>query len=140
MEIAKKGDYVGRRKGCTLSHMGILRKAPRDVLVFEDDCILQDNFADAIRTHKHTHDIVYVGVLKSWNGGSSGTHAYWVSQKAKQTFLQHVYKVDPNLADKYPTDLAWNMIISRYGLKAWYPTPVDMYCKQANVPSTLQVR
>jgi hypothetical protein len=140
IEIAKVGDYVGRRKGCTLSHIGILRRAARDVLVFEDDCVLQDNFAEAIQMHKHTHDIVYVGLLKSWNGGSSGAHAYWVSQKAKQVYLRHLDTVDPQVADKYPPDLAWNMIINRYGLKAWYPTPVDKYCKQADVPSTVQVK
>lgn len=134
--VMLSGSYAARRKGNFLSHVGVYKASgDSEVLVFEDDCeIMAANFLEPLK-NRSRYDLVYLGLLKAYGRGGSGTHALWVSKRAKQFFLQYV-QLHPEMPDQMPIDLFWNKIIEIYGLKVLVPRPVDKYVRQSSaVPS-----
>jgi GR25 family glycosyltransferase involved in LPS biosynthesis len=138
----KRKGYGDGAKGCSLSHMTILKKNPNEpCLIFEDDCIITDpNILDIIDRNYATYDLIYLGVLWSWNENghqkSYGTHAMWVSPKARKAILDKYQKNN----NKYtmPIDNFWNQIQVEYNLKVWRPIPPNGHCRQhGGVPSTI---
>jgi len=143
-------------EGCFLSHLELYKKDPDESLVvFEDDCkILDLNILDLVNQYSESHDIIYFGVIYVWVAGSEpkiiknfmksenlnswGTHAMWISAKARQAFLEY-YNNHENLHKVTPVDHVWNNVQNTYRLKAWRPSNIYQYCKQiAEYKSTIQ--
>jgi GR25 family glycosyltransferase involved in LPS biosynthesis len=131
-------------KGCFLSHLELYKKDPDEPLVvFEDDCIItHSNILELVDKYSETHDIIYFGIIYIWVAGSEpkivnnfvssdilnswGTHAMWISAKARKIFL------DCYLNKEYvkPVDHIWNDIQNEYNLKVWRPSNIFEYCRQ----------
>jgi len=114
--------------GCRESHIKLYREAPPGpITVFEDDCeIVRPDLLELINQHKDVHDIIYLGVNSvNKNGTSYGTHAMWISPKARDMFL----KEGPQKSGT-PIDKMWNNIIKKYGLRAYKPLKIHEYVRQ----------
>lgn len=110
--------------GCILSHVKVARIAKDGYFVFEDDAVISDSsFLDI---PLNDADVIYFGT----NGSAFqtkpidcihhwGTHAMYISNKARQLFLdnweaelQHIYpKGFPAI------DEIWSVLIRRFGLE-----------------------
>lgn len=139
--------------GCYLSHLNIYKKNPAEsLIIFEDDCVINDkNMMSMLDNLKH-YDLVYFGVTKMWNFNdkskrkpitetsklsSHGTHAMWISARARQIFLDYTNDKPFNL----PVDHLWNKIEHQENLLVWRPALQNMYkyCEQKNgLFSTIQ--
>jgi GR25 family glycosyltransferase involved in LPS biosynthesis len=130
--------------GCYLSHIEILKKNPeKSVIIFEDDCII--NLPDMLNILDDLkgYDMVYFGVNrvfdrsnitinKNFKPGtklnSYGTHAMWVSSRARKIMLDFVaYR-----SYFMPMDELWNLIENDNDLNVWRPDFKDCYkyCEQ----------
>ena len=142
-------------KGCFLSHLELYKKDPEEsLIVFEDDCqILNSNILELVDKYSETYDIIYFGVVYVWVADSEpkiinnfihsdilnswGTHAMWISAKARQIFLEY-YNNNHNLHTQKPVDHVWNDIQNTYNLKVWRPSNIFEHCKQYNgISSTI---
>lgn len=130
--------------GCYLSHLEIMKKDPGEsVIIFEDDCIINDkNMLSLLDIHKD-YDLLFFGVNRMFERGnkeknsnfaegtllnSFGTHAMWVSVKAKEIFLEYM----KNKSYFKPLDGLWNIIENEFNLKVWRPADGEIYryCEQ----------
>ena len=130
--------------GCYLSHLEVYKQNPNEsVIVFEDDCVINDiNMLDILDSLKQ-YDLVYFGVNLMWDANDTtkckpisakakihswGTHAMWVSEKAKNIFFHHT----KNIPFTKTLDNLWNIIADKYNLSVWRPLPKEIYkyCKQ----------
>jgi len=128
--------------GCYLSHLEVLKKERDDpVIIMEDDCIINDSNMLGLLDRLEGYDIIYFGVTRLFEGSegvsnpkkpkklnSNGTHAMWVSLKAKKLLLDYVRERDYFK----PIDALWNLIENTYELNVWRPTEKEMtkYCEQ----------
>jgi GR25 family glycosyltransferase involved in LPS biosynthesis len=143
-------------EGCFLSHLELYKKDPDEPLVvFEDDCeIIDSNILDLVKQYGETHDIIYFGVIYVWVAGSEpkiiknfvksdilnswGTHAMWISTKARRLFLEY-YDNDKEIYKLKPVDHVWNDVQNKYNLKVWRPSNIFQHCKQKiEFKSTIQ--
>jgi len=144
---AKRYDAIRAKDGaigCYLSHIEIIKKNPEvSVVIFEDDCVINVpdmlNMLDDLKDF----DIVYFGVNRIFDRddktinsnfkpgtkiNSFGTHAMWVSSKARKIMLDYVAR-RPYFK---PMDGLWNLVENEFDLKVWRPPPGDIYkfCEQ----------
>lgn len=113
--------------GCRESHAKLYREAlPGNITVFEDDCeIVRHDILDLIDKYKSNHDIIYLGVNNvRKNGALNGTHAMWISSKARDIFLKE------SVPDGTPIDKMWSSIIKKYGLRVYRPSNIHEYVRQ----------
>lgn len=114
-----------RKIGCYLSHLTIYKSKESDLIVFEDDCeILDKSFIDLLPSLIDQYDLVYFGVNHILKKGSYGTHAMWISDYARQCFINN------NGDIHIPVDHMWNHIENKYNLRVWRPNPKDRYVRQ----------
>jgi GR25 family glycosyltransferase involved in LPS biosynthesis len=130
--------------GCYLSHLEVYKLNPNEsVIIFEDDCIINDsNMLDILCSLKR-YDLVYFGVNMMWDINdktkckpisasakthSWGTHAMWVSEKAKKIFFEYT----KNIPFTKTLDNLWNFIEDKYNLSFWRPPANEIYkyCRQ----------
>ena len=114
--------------GCRESHMKLYREAPPGpITVFEDDCeIVRPDLLTLINQHKDENDIIYLGVNSiNKNGTSYGTHAMWISSKARAAFLK-----DASSIIDIPLDKMWSKVIKNNKLRAYKPPKVHEYVRQ----------
>lgn len=121
-----------RVDGCRKSHMAVynLVKQEDPVIVFEDDCeIINESFMSLIDKHSSNHDIIFFGTWKTFSKNNKvqiwGTHAMWISPRAKKLFLDNASSC------KMPqVDEIWNELIIKYNLRVWVPPSNNMYVRQ----------
>jgi GR25 family glycosyltransferase involved in LPS biosynthesis len=114
--------------GCRESHMKLYREAPPGpITVFEDDCeIVRPDLLKLINQHKDKNDIIYLGVNSvNKNGTSYGTHAMWISSKARAAFLKDA----PSIID-IPLDKMWSKVIKNNNLQVYKPPKIHEYVRQ----------
>jgi GR25 family glycosyltransferase involved in LPS biosynthesis len=128
-------------EGCARSHIEIYKKEPNEpVIIFEDDCVILDkNILSLVDMYKDNHDIIYFGVNKSFLNDkrkiqSWGTHAMWISQKAKKIVVDDFNKNGFTIA----FDLYLNKLCDSNNLRVWRPADITKYCIQkTGLKSTL---
>ena len=140
--------------GCYLSHLEIYKKNPNEsVIIFEDDCVINDKNMLSLLDELKGFDLIYFGVNRIINNnviskrnliipegghiGSFGTHSMWVSAKARQIFLEYA-KDKPFYL---PVDTLWNFIAYKNKLNVWRPdiSNIYKYCEQGlGIISTIE--
>ena len=121
------------REGCRQSHFSAYRSTSEDVLVFEDDCeIIADDFLSPIPLFREHYDLIYLGYNSLCNSGSWGTHALWVSPRAKNCLFNWLPSYETVMP---PLDLIWNHVehtspCESGGLRVWRPADGRRYVRQ----------
>lgn len=117
------------KDGCRASHLAVARLArslypDKHYLVFEDDCVLSDDWKDCIEGMECI-DVLYLG----YNGKSSdityGTHALLISPKARDKILSETEKLKNNVVDKGAYDHILSKICRQEGLLVAMPSLDD---------------
>ena len=133
--------------GCYLSHLEIYKQnLNKSVLIFEDDCeIIDPNLLNIIDKFHTEFDIIYLGTNCLWFGDdkwskidrkiditktkgvfSYGTHAMYLSSKARKIFVEYVKDKPYSI----PIDQLWNLIQDKYDLRVWRHHDIYKFCKQ----------
>jgi GR25 family glycosyltransferase involved in LPS biosynthesis len=129
-------DPLDGNNGCNQSHFAVYRLtgSDEDLLIFEDDCeIVSDDFLRPLEL-KDRYDVVFLGVNSFGVTGSYGTHALWMSARAKARFLSYI---ETRKQPFPPMDHLWNEAIQACGLHVWRPSPVTKYVRQAKFVKSL---
>jgi len=110
-----------RKEGCAKSHIKVAQLAdPNEpYLVFEDDCILADDWADVL-DGKEDYDIVYLGVNS--NGGTPfGTHAMLIRPAAREAILEDTERLHDAVWDTWAYDHIVHLLAKQRNLRVWTP-------------------
>lgn len=117
------------KDGCRASHLAVARLArglhpDKHYLVFEDDCVLSDDWKDCIQGMEMA-DVVYIG----YNGKSStityGTHALMISPKARDKMLSEVERLKDTVENKGAFDHILSKLCRQEGLLTAMPPPEE---------------
>jgi GR25 family glycosyltransferase involved in LPS biosynthesis len=115
------------KDGCRASHQAVARLArglhpTSHYLVFEDDCVLSDDWESCIEGME-VADVLYLG----YNGKSKeityGTHALMVSPKARDKILSESEKLKDAVVDKGAYDHILSKLCRQEGLLTAMPPP-----------------
>ena len=115
-----------RHIGCTLSHIVVANTAKKILpdnyyLVFEDDCILSDNWTE-ILTNFQDYDIVYLGYTDICEHTIFGTHGLLISPKARDIIIEHALEYKDKVLHEGACDQILTKLIRDYKLKFKLPS------------------
>ena len=123
-----------RREGCSTSHIRVAETAKKlypsqPYLVFEDDCILNDNWKESLTL---SSDVVYLGYNNSSKTTIFGTHALLISPKARDIILNHTRQHALDVYDKWAFDWILSFLCHSYNLSVQLPSfdKRNLYCFQ----------
>ena len=132
-DIVKKTDATivqsillpNRKLGCTASHLSVAKLAKslfplQSYLVFEDDCVLSENWMDALKGVESA-DVVYLGYNDKCEHTVFGTHALLISPKARDAIIEEADKVKDEVIDKGAYDHILSLLCRRKGLQVAMP-------------------
>jgi hypothetical protein len=110
-----------RKEGCSRSHMRVAEAADASepYLVFEDDCILADDWKDVLQG-KDGYDVVYLGV-NSNSGVPFGTHALLIGPAARKAILEDTETMSHAVWDTWAFDHILHRICTERSLSVWVP-------------------
>ena len=125
-----------KREGCLNSHLGVARLArglhpDKHYLVFEDDCVLSDDWQEALKGMEFV-DVLYLGYNDKCDKAVFGTHAYCLSPKARDILLEHAHEVALHVEVPFAIDWILSALYRKYGLVVAMPKMEDRerYCHQ----------
>lgn len=117
-----------RKMGCRTTHIQTAKLArtqhpDKHYLVFEDDCVLSDDWQKCIEGLSFA-DVVYLGYNQKSSDVVFGTHALLLSPKARDAIIECTELVKNEVADKGAFDHILSYICRAKGLLTCMP-PVD---------------
>ena len=123
-----------RKEGCMESHLKVAKQAQehypnQSYLVFEDDCVLNPNWREAIKTPS---DVTYLGYNELCSYAVFGTHALLISPKARDILLETTRKHATAVTDPWAFDWILSFICKTYKVSHTKPSREDRnkYCFQ----------
>jgi len=123
-------------EGCMSSHIGVARLAKglhptKHYLVFEDDCVLEDGWEEALKGLEFA-DVVYLGYNDKCQEATFGTHALLLSPKARDCIQEHAREIGSEIRPKYAFDWILSKLCRKYGLITCMPRMDDRkkWCHQ----------
>jgi GR25 family glycosyltransferase involved in LPS biosynthesis len=132
-DIVKKTDATvvqsvllpNRKLGCTASHLSVAKLAKslfplQSYLVFEDDCVLSENWMDALKGVESA-DVVYLGYNDKCEHTVFGTHALLISPKARDKIISETYALKDQVIDRGAYDHILSLLCRREGLQTALP-------------------
>ena len=127
-----------RNAGCTKSHHAVAWIAKQQYpdspyLVFEDDCVLEDNWEEALEFFEKSHhfdDIVYLGYNDQCEKTVFGTHALLMTPKARDILLEKQEMFMKIVEVKNANDWILSALCRHYNLKFSLPIPKNRWCHQ----------
>ena len=113
------------KKGCRYSHIGACKLAKgmypeKHFLIFEDDCVLSDDWADVIKGYEFA-DVLYLGYNDKCSHTVFGTHALYISPKARDIILEHTEQFKDDVPNKGAYDMILSLLCRRFGLITCIP-------------------
>ena len=117
------------KKGCRYSHIGACKLArslypDKHFLIFEDDCVLSEDWADVLKGHEFA-DILYLGYNDRSEHSVFGTHALYISPKARDVIIEHTEEWKNEVVDKGAYDMILSLLCRKYGLITCIPRMED---------------
>ena len=117
-----------RKAGCRSSHLKVAQMAKdqyptKHYLVFEDDCVLSDDWAYCI-DGMEVADVLYLGYNEKCWHTTFGTHALMISPKARDKILSQTEALAGSVIDKGAYDHILSKLCRQEGLLTAMP-PVD---------------
>lgn len=114
-----------KHKGCSLSHVQVAKMALKlfplkHYLVFEDDCVLSENWADCLKGLEMA-DVVYLGYNGKCEHTIFGTHALLLSPKARDAIIDFTSEVAEDVVHKWAFDHILTRICRTKGLVVAMP-------------------
>jgi GR25 family glycosyltransferase involved in LPS biosynthesis len=122
-------------EGCMKSHIAVARLAKTmcsgHYLVFEDDCVLEDNWQDALKGMEFA-DVLYLGYNDKCDKATFGTHALYLSPKARDVIIAHTNEFAKQVEVPFAFDWILSGLCRKYGLIVVMPKVEDKerYCHQ----------
>jgi GR25 family glycosyltransferase involved in LPS biosynthesis len=124
------------KDGCRWSHIGVAKLAKslhpeKSYLVFEDDCALEEGWQEGLKGVEFA-DVVYLGYTDRTKDTLFGTHALYISPKARDVIIEHTEEHKNEVPDKGAYDFILSLLCRRYGLITCMPrfSDKDKYCSQ----------
>lgn len=117
------------KQGCRTSHLKVAQIAkdlyPQEsYLVFEDDCVLSDDWMRCVQEAKGA-DVVFLGYNdKSWHT-IYGTHALMISPKARDLILARTEELAPCVRDVGAFDHILSELMFQERLSVIAPSPLE---------------
>jgi GR25 family glycosyltransferase involved in LPS biosynthesis len=116
------------KDGCRASHQAVARLAralhpTKHYLVFEDDCVLSDDWERCIEGME-VADVLYLGYNGKSEHTTFGTHALMLSPKARDKILSGSEKLKDEVIDKGAYDHILSKLCRQEGLLTAMP-PLD---------------
>ena len=118
-----------RKLGCTASHIHCAKMAKslyplKHYLVFEDDCVLSEDWRSCIEGLEMV-DVVYLGYNDKCSHTTFGTHALLISPKARDKIIEEADKLKDEVIDKGAFDHILSLLCRREGLLTALPKLED---------------
>lgn len=119
---------ANRKDGCRHAHQSVARLArslhpTKHYLVFEDDCVLSDDWERCIEGME-VADVLYLGYNDKCSHTTFGTHALMISPKARDKILSDSEKLKDEVIDKGAYDHVLSKLCRQEGLLTAMP-PLD---------------
>lgn len=125
-----------RKAGCRLSHQLVAKMAKEQhpdspYLVFEDDCILRENWQECLKFWNEKSDVLYLG----YNGKHRkhivlATHALMISPRARDIIIDHTEDYVEEVENTGAYDWILNYLCADYKLRMILPLDKDKWCYQ----------
>lgn len=114
-----------KQKGCSLSHVHVAKMALKlyplkHYLVFEDDCVLSDDWEEALKGMEMA-DVVYIGYNGKCEHTIFGTHALYLSPKARDVIIDFTAEVAEDVVEKWAFDHILTRLCRTKGLVVAMP-------------------
>ena len=123
-------------EGCMNSHLGVARTAKAlyptsHYLVFEDDCILEEGWEECLKGMQFV-DVLYLGYNDKCSKATFGTHALYLSPKARDILIEHTREEGQQVEVKNAMDWILSSLCRKYGLITCMPKHEDRerWCHQ----------
>jgi len=119
---------ANRKDGCRHAHQSVARLArslhpTKHYLVFEDDCVLSDDWERCIEGME-VADVLYLGYNDKCSHTTFGTHALMISPKGRDKILSDSEKLKDEVIDKGAYDHVLSKLCRQEGLLTAMP-PLD---------------
>jgi len=116
------------KAGCRASHLKVAKIAKelcptKHYLVFEDDCVLSDDWNYCIEGME-VADVLYLGFNDKCHHTTFGTHALMISPRARDKILSQTEALAGSVIDKGAYDHILSQLCRQEGLLTAMP-PVD---------------
>ena len=122
--------------GCTRSHIAVAKLAKEShptshYLVFEDDCVLSENWKDILKGYQFA-DVLYLGYNNRCDEAVFGTHALYLSPKARDVIIEGAERYKDCVKPKNACDWILSLLCRKYGLITCIPKldNRELYCHQ----------
>jgi hypothetical protein len=112
-------DRSRRYEGNSRSHVKVAQQAEDEYLVFEDDCVLADDWRSVLQG-KDDFDVIFLGV-NSDAGVPFGTHALVIRQRARLAIIEDTERLSHAVWQTWAFDHILNLICKQRGLRVWVP-------------------
>lgn len=111
--------------GCTYSHIGVAKLArsmcpDKHYLVFEDDCVLAEDWKYPIENFGD-YDVLYIGYNDRCSDKIFGTHALYLSPKARDAIIDLAEKISHDQFKREPYDWLLSQLCREEGLSVCVP-------------------
>lgn len=127
---------VDGKDGCRKSHIEVAKLAKLSFpsshyLVFEDDCILRENWREVLKGYEFA-DVLYLGYNDRCSKAVFGTHALFLSPKARDAIIQDAETLKDSVENKGAYDWILSLLCRKYGLITCMPRMEnrELFCHQ----------
>jgi len=115
------------KAGCRASHLRVAHLAKEQYpkshyLVFEDDCILSEDWKDCLAGMEMA-DVLYLGYNDKCSHTTFGTHALMISPRARDKILLETENLADKVIDKGAFDHILSKLCRQEGLLTCMPPP-----------------
>lgn len=112
-------------RGNTLSHIQVAKLAKtlhptQHYLVFEDDCELAEDWSDCLKGMEFS-DVLYLGYTDKSKDVTYGTHALYLSPKARDVIISHAEGLGNRVDRKFAFDHILSKLSREQGLITCIP-------------------
>jgi hypothetical protein len=125
------------KDGCRQSHIAVANLAKEShpnshYLIFEDDCILSENWKEVLKGYEFA-DVLYLGYNDKCSKAVFGTHALYLSPKARDVILFGAERYKDCVENKGAYDWILSLLCRKYGLITCMPKMEnkELFCHQA---------
>jgi GR25 family glycosyltransferase involved in LPS biosynthesis len=123
--------------GCRQSHINVAKLAKQlhptsHYIVFEDDCILSENWQEILKGYEFA-DVLYLGYNDRCSKAVFGTHALYLSPKARDVIIEGAERYKDCVENKGAYDWILSLLCRKYGLITCMPKMEnrELFCHQA---------
>jgi GR25 family glycosyltransferase involved in LPS biosynthesis len=96
----------------------------KHILIFEDDCVLSEDWQEVMKGYEFA-DVLYLGYNDRCEHSVFGTHALYISPKARDVIIDHTEQFKDEVPNKGAYDMILSLLCRKYGLITCIPRTED---------------